>query len=87
MIILNFKNFCSLKGTIKKQAVGQLSATHLTNKGLITSKVYKELPQTKKKVTDKFNKNMGRVLTGTTLDDDHSILFCDRSEQKTIQMF
>ena len=87
MIILNFKNFCSLKGTIKKQAVGQLSATHLTNQGLITSKVYKELPQTKKKVTDKFNKNMGRVLTGTTLDDDHSILFCDRSEQKTIQMF
>lgn len=45
LIILNFKNFCSLKGTIKKQAVeGQLSATHLTNKGLITSKVYKELP-------------------------------------------
>ena len=82
MIILNFKNFCSLKGTIRKQAVGQLS-----NKGLITSNVYKELPQTKKKVTDKFNKNMGRVLTGTTLDDDHSILFCDRSEQKTIQMF
>ena len=29
---------------------------------------------------------MGRVLTGTTLDDDHSTLFCDRSELKTIQM-
>lgn len=42
---LNFKNICSLKGTIKKQAVeGQLSATHLTNKGLVTSKVYQELP-------------------------------------------